>query len=122
MSRGNTDATDKLTAFLLATSNMLNDRLPLKSWHRTTSFVIQVILLGYSVPAMWSLLLTGHLDYTPEQQVRYLDKLVLMAIFSILLNVVAPSRRSFLRYLSCAALACTLIYAAALSFLFLFTS
>lgn len=47
--------------FFLKAADVLNDRLPLKRWHRGLSFTIQAMLYGYAVPALFGTLMMGHM-------------------------------------------------------------
>jgi hypothetical protein len=112
--------TFKAKLFLKAT-DLLNDRLHLKSWHRSLSFAIQAILYGYAIPGLFGTLMMGHLDHTPDELGGILQNLVYLIVFSMFLNIALPSRRSFLSYLGYSALATLLLIVGVFNYMATFT-
>ncbi|TLX16002.1 hypothetical protein [Rhizobium sp. MHM7A] len=121
MSAIQNQATSFKNKLFLKAANVLNDRLPLKAWHRSLSFAIQAILYAYAIPGLFGTLMMGHLDYTPDELGGILQNLVHLIVFAMLLNLALPSRRSFLAYLGYSALANLALIVAAFTYMATFT-
>jgi hypothetical protein len=94
-----TDAKGLKSRLVRYASDIVHDRLPFLPWHRKISFVVQVMIYAFALPALFGTAMMGHLDYTPEQIGEKLQNLMHAIAFAMIVGLVVPSRRRFLAYL-----------------------